>query len=163
MNLGTVYLQAFMAIIASSFVLSLAVAGLLRFVRPFSWRIIFAIAVPIWLATGCLALSRLHQPLFAAWHKRQNHVLPADGCLTYDPDFTRLYATYRMTRPAFEAWVVGHPWNLHRCDDGLLRHDGMRFGIDNPELCFETDAAPNGRQLRVYFESGIVYISYNSM
>lgn len=59
--------------------------------------------------------------------------------------------------------MAGHPWKLHRCDEGVRCRDSMRFAIDNPELCFETDAAPNGRPLRVYFESDMVYVSCNSM
>jgi hypothetical protein len=108
-------------------------------------------------------LSLGHQQMFVAWHRWQNNVLPQKECLTYDPNFTRLYATYNMDRGSFETWVTSHPWQLHVGHNGLLHHDGPRLGVGQPELSFETERAPNGRQLRVYCKSGIMYVSYNAM
>ena len=68
-----------------------------------------------------------------------------------------------MTRPEFDAWVVNHPWQLKPGDNDLLHHDGPRLGLSEPDANFETEWDPNGRQLRVYFKSGIMYLSYNSM
>ena len=33
----------------------------------------------------------------------------------------------------------------------VLHHDGPRLGLHDPELSFEMDSAPNGKQLRVYY------------
>lgn len=162
MNLGDIYLKTFAAIIAISFVFAFTVASLLRFWRC-SWRTIVLAALPIWLTVGFLSLNTSHQRLFVAWHKWQNTALPKTGCLTYEPDFTRLYATYTMTRDEFQAWVTNHPWQLHAGNNGSLHHDGPRLGFDEPELSFETDSAPNGKQLRVYYKSGIMYVAYNAM
>lgn len=162
MNLGNIYLKTFATIIATSFFLALAVASLLRY-RRCSWRTVLLAALPIWLTMGFMALDVGHKRVFAAWHKWQNTVLPKQGCRTYDPGFRRLYATYSMTREDFNAWVSDHPWKLHAGNNGLLHHDGPRLGIDQPELNFETDSAPNGKQLRVYYKSGIMYVSYNAM
>jgi hypothetical protein len=162
MNLGNIYLKTFAAIIAISFVLAVMVASLLRF-RRCSWRTVVLSALPIWLMVGFFVLNTSHQRLFVAWHKWQNSALPKQGCLTYEPDFTRLYATYAMSRSEFETWVNDHPWRLHAGNNGLLHHDGPRLGFDEPELSFETDSAPNGRQLRVYYRSGIMYVAYNVM
>lgn len=162
MNLGDIYLKTFAVIIAFSFVLAVMATSLLR-LRQCSWRTIVLAAIPIWLAVGFLLLNLCHQPLFTAWHKLQNTTLPNHGCLTYEPDFTRLYATYRMTREQFETWVTNHPWQFHAGNNGLLHHDGPRLGMDGPELSFETESASNGKQLRVYFKLGTMYVSYNAM
>jgi hypothetical protein len=163
MNLGVVYIKSFLLIISVSFVFSFGIASLLRFFRRVSWQPIFAIAITIWLCIGFFGLNNWHEKLFNAWHRWQNEAMPSKGCITYEPDFTRLFATYRMTRPEFEAWVTSHPWKLNPGDNGLLYHDRGRLGFNSPELSFETETAPNGKQLRVYFESGIMYVSYNSM
>ncbi|MEZ6135536.1 MAG: hypothetical protein R3C53_11565 [Pirellulaceae bacterium] len=67
-----------------------------------------------------------------------------------------------MTRQEFDIWVLDHPWHLRSGGNSLLHHDGPRFGLDQPEASFETDMAPNGKQLRVYYKSGKMYASYNS-
>ena len=162
MNLGDIYLKTFAAIIAISFIVSVVVASSLR-LRHCSWRTVIIVALPLWLPIGFLSLNLGHQRLFVAWHKSQNVTLPRNGCLTYEPDFTRLYATYKMDRDEFETWVANHPWHLHAGDNGLLHHDGPRLGLREPELSFETESAPNGKQLRVYYKSRIMYVSYNAM
>ena len=162
MNLGDIYLKTLFALITTSLVLAVMVASLLRF-RRCSWRTVILVALPIWLIVGFLVLNTAHQRLFVAWHRWQNTTLPNHGCLTYQPAFTRLYATYAMSRDEFETWVQDHPWRLHAGDNALLHHDGPHLGFDEPELSFETDSAPNGKQLRVYYESGIMYVAYNAM
>ena len=162
MNLGDIYIKAFVAIIGASFGVSLIASSMLRFFGC-SWRTVFLAAIPIWLPLGFLGLDTSHQTLFVAWHKAQNRALPKHGCRTYEPNFTRLYATYSMSRDEFGVWVNSHPWHLHAGDNGLLHHDGPRLGFDAPELSFETERAPNGKQLRVYYKSGIMYVSYNAM
>jgi len=162
MNLGDIYLKTFAAIIAISFFIAVIVASLLR-LRRCSWRSVFIAALPLWLVIGFLAVNLGHKRLFVAWQKLQNVTLPQTGCVSYEPDFTRLYATYKMDRDEFTTWVANHPWQLHVGDNTLLHHDGPRLGLDDPELSFETESAPNGKQLRVYYKSGIMYVSYNAM
>ena len=161
MNLGDIYLKSFAAIIAMSFIAALAIASLLRF-RHCSWRSVVYAALPLWLALGFFALDTYHQRLFVTWHQRQNLALPKNGCLTYEPDFYRLYATYKMSRLEFDRWVYSHPWQLHAGDSGFSNHDGSRLGLNAPEFSFVTEMAPNGKQLRVYYKSGKMYVSYNS-
>ena len=47
--------------------------------------------------------------------------------------------------------------------NSLITHDEEVMGFENPEASFETEMADNGKQLRVYFKSGVMYLSYNSM
>jgi hypothetical protein len=162
MNLGDIYFKTFAVIVAVSFLLALALTSLLR-LRKFSWQVVVYAALPVWLVLGYLLLDAYHQSCFVAWHRWQNTALPNQGCLTYEPELHRLYATYDMDRSDFEAWVRSHPWQLGAGSNGLLHHDGPRLGFDAPELSFETAMAPNGQQLRVYFKAGIVYVSYNSL
>ena len=163
MNLGDIYLKTFLALTAGSLVLSCLLVSLLRFWRRVPWVDILWIGCLLGCFAAIVANTSLHRRLFVSWHRAQNDAVPATGCVTYEPDFTRLYATYRMTRPEFDAWIANHPWKLKPGDNGLLHHDGPRFGLDEPDAGFETEMAPNGRQLRVYFKSGIMYVSYNSM
>ena len=162
MNLGVIYFKTFAAIVVMSFIFAVSVASLLR-LRRCSWRTVIVVALIIWLAIGFPMLNLGHQRMFVAWHKWQNTALPQKGCLTYEPDFTGLYATYEMDRDEFEIWVTDHPWHLHVGDNGLLHHDGTRLRFDEAERSFETEPAPNGKQLRVYYNSDIKYVSYNAM
>ena len=171
MNLGDIYLKTFlvlttMALVLScllALVLSRLVASLLRFRRRVSWADVLCFGFLLGCFVAFTANMLLHRPLFVAWHKAQNDAVPTTGCLTYDPHFTRLYATYQMTRTEFDTWVANHPWELRPGDNGLLHHDGPEFDLGEPDASFETEMAPNGRQLRVYFKSGIMYVSYSSM
>ena len=161
MNLGDIYVKSFALIIAMSFVASLAIASLLRF-RRFSWQTVGYVALPLWLAMAFFLLETNHHRLFVVWHQWQNGVLPKERALTCEPSFFRLYATYEMSRPEFDLWVQGHPWNLQLGNNSVLYHDGPRFGIEEPEASFETEMEPNGKQLRVYYKSGKMYAAYNS-
>ncbi len=60
--------------------------------------------LPLWLAIGFFMLDIFHHRLFVVWHRYQNEAVPQQGCLTYDPDFYRLYATYQMS---VEEWIAG--------------------------------------------------------
>ena len=163
MNLGDIYLKTFLALTGMAFLLSFLMASLLRIRRRASWGTVFGIGCSVGIFAAFFANMSLHRPLFVSWHKAQNDAVPTTGSLTYEPDFFELNATCQMTRPEFDAWVGSHPWNLEPGDNSFLHHDGPSFGLSEPEASFETEMAPNGRQLRVYFKSGIMYLSYNSM
>lgn len=163
MNFGDIYLKSFAVIVGASFLIAVMIASPLRFWRRTSWQTVVLTALPIWLILGFLALDWGHRRLFVTWHRWQNTALPSDGCLTYEPSFARLYATYEMTRDEFKRWARNHPWELQPSGNELLPSDGPRLGLDSPELCFASEMGPNGKQLRVYYKTGTMYVSYNSM
>lgn len=68
-----------------------------------------------------------------------------------------------MTLPQFNAWAAAHPWGLTAGSNSLIAHDEEAMGFASPAAAFETGMADNGKQLRVYFKSGVMYLSYNSM
>ena len=167
MNLGNVYLQAFFYITATSFVIAAACTFSLRLFRRIhaGWLSALAFFLGVFLAiTG----NRLfHRDLFVTWHRSQNAIVPQTGCLTYEPSFGYLYATYAMDRFEFERWVSSHPWTLLPYDSSphqsLQSHDAKRLGFDDPEIAYATEMADDGGQLRVYFQSGTMFLSYNVM
>lgn len=58
--------------------------------------------------------------------------------------------------------VARHDWSLHAVENGLHVNDGEKLKLDNPERTYATEPAPNGKQLRVYYRSGVMYVAYNS-
>ena len=126
MNLGLIYIQSFLLIVVASSFVAFALASMLR-LRRVSWHLVVVAALPLWLAIGFFALSELHQPLFVVSHRWQNEAVPATGCLTYEAEFNRLYAAYRMNRDDFIDWVESHLWNLRLGNNSLLHHDGTRL------------------------------------
>ncbi len=163
MNLGSIYVQAFFVLFAAPTIVSFALLGLLRHKLKISCGSIVLFALFVAPIAGMLLNYAFHEPTFVAWHQAQNRYVPQTGCLTYRPQFSRLYATYRMTLPQFNAWATAHPWDLMPGGNSLVEHDAAALGFDNPVASFETEMAPNGKQLRVYFQSGTMYLSYNSM
>lgn len=161
MNLGLVYLLSFLAILTISLIVALMLACILR-IWSFAWSTIFSAALLLWFVLGLFALESFHQPVFAFWHRMQNKSLPREQCLTYDPSFYRLYASYRMSPETFEFWISTHDWNLHPADNVMHLDDGEKLKLDSPEKSFATESAPNGKQLRIYYRSGVMYAAYNS-
>jgi hypothetical protein len=165
MNLGDICLKAAASICIASAVLTVLVMLLLRRLKKAPWPALRAFAVPlIFLLLCCGGLYFGHAPLFVAWHRAQNDVLPPTGCLTYEPTFFRLYASYAMSRTEFDAWALGHPWKLaplSKSDiyDGDLQH----FGISKSDAAFATEPAPNGKPLRVYYQNNVMYVVYYAM
>jgi hypothetical protein len=163
MNLGDVYLKTVLLISGVSFCVCLAGAIVWRLWREVPWRV-------VWLTTfcaGCVvaptANSFLHRRVFISWHRGQNEYVPKTGCVTYEPSFFRLYASYRMDRETFDDWVANHPWRLLPFDGEVPSYDGQRLGFESPDVALATEMAPNGRQLRVYFKDGMMYLSYYVM
>jgi hypothetical protein len=164
MNLGDIYLKTSLVLLVGSFGIGFLVALIWRLFKKIRWTTIAGITILGGLAS-LLILPGFHHTLFTAWHRHQNQYVPKNGCITYEPEFTRLYATYEMDRATFDQWVKNHPWPLKPSeDDGFLKtHDGPRLKLDSPAVSFSTEPAPNGQQLRVYFKDGVMYLSYNSM
>jgi hypothetical protein len=161
MNLGDICLKAAASIGIASGVLTLIAMLFLRRLKKTSWPGLLALAVPLGFLLCCGGLYFGHQPLFTAWHRAQNDILPQKGCLTYEPTFFRLHASYRMTRAEFDAWVLAHPWKLTPLAGSEISDSDMKpFGISKPDAAFATERAPNGRQLRLYYEGDTMYVVY---
>ncbi|QDV25923.1 hypothetical protein [Aureliella helgolandensis] len=163
MNLGDIYFKTFLVLLAAPVITTLVLLGVLRQRLKLTWGNVCLVAFFIAPFAGILLNGAFHHRVFAAWHQAQNRFVPRSGCVTYSPDFARLYATYRMTLPQFNAWATTHPWGLTPGSSDLLTHDEEAMGFDSPIAAFETSMADNGKQLRVYFKSGVMYLSYNSM
>lgn len=163
MNLGDIYLKTFLVLLFAPPLVTFVLLGLLRQRLKLTWGGVLMIAAFLAPFAGLLLSTSYHRPVFVWWHKMQNQYVPRTGCVTYAPDFSRLYATYEMTLPQFDAWVAAHPWGLKPGSNDLLFHDAEVMGFEDPQLSFETGMADNGKQLRVYFKSGTMYLSYNSM
>lgn len=162
MNLGDICLKSAASICVASGMLTLVAMLILRRVKKTPWPRLLGLAVPLVLLLCIGGLYFGHRPLFTAWHRAQNDVLPHAGCLTYEPTFFRLYASYRMNRAEFDTWVLTHPWKLMplaESDVGELK----QFGISRPVVAFATEPASNGRQLRVYFQNDVMYVAYFAM
>ncbi|XZE42797.1 hypothetical protein SH467x_002331 [Pirellulaceae bacterium SH467] len=161
MNLGLIYLCSMMAILVATYGVALLLASILKVWR-WGWGTVAFVAIPIWFFLGVFCLDSYLPSVFSGWHRWQNGALPREHCLTYEPSFYRLYASYRMSPEAFDSWVATHDWSLHAVENGLHVNDGEKLKLDNPERTYATEPAPNGKQLRVYYRSGVMYVAYNS-
>lgn len=167
MNLGVIYLSTAAVILVAAMVLGAIATEAFLSLRQKRSRLsthLFG-ALVVGLPLACLGLATCHQTLFSTWHRQQNVAVPKEGCLTYEPSFWHLYASYQMDRPSFDAWVASHPWRLEACEqDGLfLQHDGPHFGLTSCEAVYESPPTEKGNNLRVYYDHGVVYLSYSAM
>lgn len=167
MNLGVVYIETAAVIHAAGLLTGAVVTGaflLLTRGRVLVSTLLLGTFV-IGLLSGCAGLVLLHGSLFRAWHQHRNELVPAVGCLTYEPSFWHLYATYAMDRASFDQWIASHPSGLTRCEpDELFRtHDAPYFGLISCEAVYESPRGSKGNNLRVYYQDGTAYISYNAM
>jgi hypothetical protein len=164
MNLGDISIKSIAAICVGSCLLALLIVLVVWHVKRIRWTTFFVALIPLALVLCVAGCYFGHGPLFAAWHRAQNTVLPSNGCLTYEPSFFRLYATYRMSRAEFDEWAKGHPWRLASSNEGRVPAcdaEALRFG--HPEAAYASEAAPNGGQLRVYYANGTMYVAYFAM
>lgn len=162
MNLGSTYLIVFLAIVVASLGASVLLVTPLRW-RGWSWRTVLLIALPIWLVFGFFSLDQFQQSVFTVVHRTQNTILPREGCLRYEPSPGHLYAAYSMTREEFERWVADCSVEMERYDNSLVEFDSKRLGFEDPEVSYATPMAANGKQMRVYYAGGVMYVSYNVM
>tara|TARA_R110002049_G_scaffold27283_1_gene93843 strand:- start:104 stop:595 length:492 start_codon:yes stop_codon:yes gene_type:complete len=163
MNLGQTYIDAFLYVAKLSAVASIVLVVLLRLWKRIDTSKLIAIGLGLFVAATFTANKLFHRQLFVDWHKSQNTMVPATGCLTYEPSFGHLFATYSMNRADFDSWVAEHPWPMATYDDSLQRFDEDRLGFAEPDVALATEMAPNGNQMRVYFKSDVMYLSYNVM
>ncbi len=158
MNLGIVCIASFLLIVVAAFLLAFGLVSVFRFTNV-SWRTIMLASLPLWLIVGYALLDFGHQRLYVAWHRWQNAAVPPEGCIYYEPQFSRLLAKYSMTENDFLEWARAHPWGL--CEDSSPNeHDLKQLGVNEPAFSFSSEAAPNGAQLRVVYKMGIAYIAY---
>ncbi len=125
------------------------------------WCVVTTFLLGIVLAY--FANSAFHREMFIRDHQKHNTLVPKTGCVSYEPSFGHLFATYRMSRAEFDIWVSGHPWTLISYDQSFVEYDGKRLGFTEPDLAYATEMASNGGQLRVYFKDEMMYLSYNVM
>ena len=112
MNLGDVYIKAAVYICIGGCLLALSIVLLQRCLKKTPWPVSIGIFVVLTFMLSIGGCYFGHYPLFRAWHHSQNQVLPQEGCLTYEPSFLRLHASYRMSRAEFDEWAQRHPWPL---------------------------------------------------
>ncbi len=161
-NLGSTYLIVFLAIVVASLGASVLLVTPLRW-RGWSWRTVLLIALPVWLVIGFFSLEHFQQRVFTVVHRLQNASLPREGCLSYEPSFGRLYASYSMSRTEFDRWVAQYPVKMEPYDNPNVEFDAKRMGFENAAASYATSMAANGKQMRVYYAGGVMYVSYNVM
>jgi hypothetical protein len=165
MNLGVIFLKTAFLIIVTGFVLGAIITGIfLRIKRKplCSFRSVW-LSLAIGFILCCIGLATCHNPLFRTWHRLQNDAVPSTNCITYDPSFFVFFASYKMDRKSFDAWVLSHHWKLTPCepDNIFTCHDGPHFGLTSCEAIYESPRGPKGNNLRVYYNNGVVYFSYS--
>lgn len=133
MNLGQVYFQTFIALLVTPTVAGVLVLCLFRRKMPSYFSMLALISIFLGPFVGVGLNYKCHKFVFSHWHQWQNQFVPQSGCITYDPDFSRLYATYKMTLPQFHHWAAIHPWKLKAVSAGVFNHDFELMGFDTPE------------------------------
>jgi hypothetical protein len=162
-GLGQVYINVFLWITLCAFAAAVIVAVLIRlsFRVRLGWCLL--IAPVLGIALTYAGNRFFHHELFVQSHQSHNSLMPKAGCLTYEPSFGHLFASYAISRDEFEQWASLHPWQLKPYDMALVEHDSKRLNFAKPELAYATEMASDGGQLRVYFKDGVMYVSYNVM
>ncbi|MCU0718475.1 MAG: hypothetical protein MUC83_02130 [Pirellula sp.] len=162
-GLGEAYINVFLRITACGFAAAIIVAVIIRLLFRVRLERCVSIASVLGIALAYAGNSFLHHDLFVRNHQSHNSFMPKEGCLTYEPSFGHLFASYAMSRNEFEQWVSIHPWKLKPYDLALVEYDSKRLNFAAPEVAYATEMAPDGGQLRVYFRDGVMYVSYNVM
>jgi|JI9StandDraft_1071089.scaffolds.fasta_scaffold00188_17 hypothetical protein len=162
-GLGEAYINVFLWITMCGFAAAVVVAVIIRLLFRIRWRWCVLATTILGLAFAYFGNTYLHHDLFVRSHQSHNSFMPKDGCLTYEPSFGHLFASYAMSREEFEQWVSRHPWNLKPYDLAFIEHDSKRLKFAEPEVAYATEMAADGGQLRVYYSNGVMYVSYNAM
>jgi hypothetical protein len=167
MNLGAIYIRAGLVILLAGIILGAIVTVVFMLARRrhlYVSTVLYG-AIFTGIPLGSIGLVFGHPTLFSVWHRLQNEAVPATDCLSYEPSFWHLYASYRMNAESMAAWVATHPWGLKECEaDAVFElHDGPHFGLKSCEAVYESPRGPKGNNLRVYYSGGIVYLSYGVM
>ncbi|TWU41689.1 hypothetical protein Poly51_63840 [Rubripirellula tenax] len=162
-GLGETYINVFFTLTAWSFVAAFTAVLIIRLAKRFAAGWVIAAMIVLGVAFTFASNSIFHRRMFVRQHQDSNTLVPATGCVHYEPSFGHLFAAYKMTAAEFDAWVSQHPWGLVEYDRGQIEHDEQRLGFSDPSEAYATEMASNGGQLRVYFKDGMMYLSYNVM
>ena len=165
MNLGTIYLWTALLILAGSLLIPLFVAMIVHTFKKWSWGLLISLSLLLSCVLVVVGLETLHRPIFVAWHRMQNPIVPKTGCVRYDPNFTQLFAVYRMSRPAFDRWAAECPWKLspENMHPDYILFDQPKLGFGTPSAAYATESTESGKHLSVYYENGTMYLAYYSM
>lgn len=110
-GLGEAYINVFFRITLCGIAAEVVVAGLLYLLFRIRLRWCLFIAPFRGIALAYAGNKYLHHDLFVRSHQSHNSLMPKEGCLTYEPSFGDLFASYAKSREAFEEWVS---WNESR-------------------------------------------------
>jgi hypothetical protein len=163
MGLGEASLAVFFDIVQIALLMSVVLTAIVRLFRRIHFGKLLLLGFTLWLAFTYTGTQFFHYDRFVELHQSHNDYVPATGCLTYEPSFGHLFASYSMTRAEFNAWVEQFPVPMSKYDSQLQRFDEERLGFTDPDAAFATESASNGAQTRVYFKDGTMYLSRNVM
>jgi hypothetical protein len=162
-GLGEAYINVFLRITVYGFAAAIVAAVIARLLLRVRLGWCLLIAPVLGIALAYAGNSLFHHDLFVRSHQSHNSLMPKEGCLTYEPSFFNLFASYRISREEFEQWVSNHPWRLKSYDMSFVDQDSQRLNFSEPEVAYATEMVGDGGQLRVYYKDGVMYISYNVM
>ena len=134
MNLGEVFLQCFIRITCYTGGAVAICLLLLHFSLKLRTRTTIAMAFVAIPVAIYVANRTLHYRTFVAAHLKQNPLAPEVEPLTYEPSFSRLYASYQMNDEQFDNWRSGLGFDLGTYRDGLTNLDAARFGFETADL-----------------------------
>ncbi len=163
MGLGEAYLVVFVGIAKSALLVSLVSVGLIRALKRIHTGKLFLVGCVLWIGLTFAGLNWFHRDRFVDLHQSHNDYVPRSGCLTYEPTFGHLFASYAMSRDDFDTWLAAYLVPLMPYEDFLQRFDEERMGFTEPDAAYATEPASNGAQTRVYFKDGVMYFSRNVM
>ena len=163
MGLGEAYLQVFFSIAKLALLAAVVIAGLVRAFKRVRLGKLVLIALVLWVLLTYAGAKLFHHDRFVELHQSRNDYVPKTGCLTYEPSFGNLFASYSMSRDAFDAWVAAFPVPMTEYNSSLQRFDEERLHFTEPDAAFATEPASNGGQTRAYFKDDVMYLSRNVM
>jgi hypothetical protein len=161
MNLGGTYMLTFFLLCGATFVIALLVAVLIE--RKSRRHMLGCLAFPFLFLPAVVVLTTyFQQTAFERLHQWRNHAVPYEfACLEYRPTIMDLHARYQMTLEEFSEWIADYPMRLSPMASAYY-HDEETWNIKFTGPMFETKRADNGKQLRVYYQDGVAYVSYNA-
>ncbi len=142
---------------------AVVLAALLRIFRQIHVGKLLLLGFVLWIAFTYMGMRLFHHDRFVELHQSHNDYVPTTGCLTYEPSFGHLFASYSMSRTEFDVWVAQFPVPMSEYDSQLQKFDEDRLGFTDPDAAFATESASNGGQTRAYFKDGTMYLSRNVM
>ncbi|MEM8671810.1 MAG: hypothetical protein AAGG48_30105 [Planctomycetota bacterium] len=163
MGLGEASLAVFFDIAKIAFLTAVVLSVLVRIFRRLHFGKLLLLGFALWMMLTYAGTKLFHHDRFVELHQSHNDYVPPTGCLTYEPSFGHLFASYSMSRAEFDAWVTQFPIPMAECDSQLQRFDEKRLGFTEPDAAFATDPASNGGQTRAYFKVDTMYLSRNVM